>query len=173
MNYSHVVSTNFALRTFQSILLLLAFLSFAIGVSAQTSITTASDATTPKGLAAGAAAGSYSLSGFENVNLYNGNLNFRLPLVHVGGRGSAGYTMMLALNSKKWSVNHSQTETSESWSPTNISWADNDTGYGPGVLRGRQTGFDLKNTAGCSGLRVKFYDTTLTTLTFTGPDGTE
>ena len=85
--------------------------------AAQTTTTTASDTMTPLAISPGGPAGSYELSGFENVNLYNGNLSFHLPLVHIGGRGSAGYTMMLSLNTKGWTVRHSQTQTSESWFP--------------------------------------------------------
>ena len=70
------------------------------GASAQTSNT---DGATPAGLSPGAPAGSYSLSGFENVNLYNGNLNVSLPLLPVGGRGSAGYTITLLIE-QKWRV---------------------------------------------------------------------
>src|SRR5262245_1613217 len=43
----------------------------------------------------GAPAGSYPLSGFDNVNLFNGHMNFQLPLMQIGGRGRAGYTMTL------------------------------------------------------------------------------
>lgn len=59
---------------------------------------------TPSGLKPGAPAGSYSLSGFESVNAYNGNLNFNLPLVSVGGRGSAGTSVSLQLQNK-WKIN--------------------------------------------------------------------
>lgn len=59
---------------------------------------------TPPGLAPGAPAGSYSLSGFENVNLFNGNLNFNLPLLKVGGRGRVGTSINLAVNSVKWDM---------------------------------------------------------------------
>jgi hypothetical protein len=107
----------------------------------------------------------------ENINIYNGNLNFRLPLVHVGGRGSAGYTMMLALNSKKWSVKHTQNGTSETWAPTTFNWSHIEAGYGLGRMQGRHTGFDRHNTT-CPG-STPLYETTLTTLTFIGPDGTE
>jgi RHS repeat-associated protein len=55
--------------------------------------------------AAGAPAGSYSLSGFDNVNLYNGNLNFSLPLLKVGGRGEAQLPINLNINSMRWQVN--------------------------------------------------------------------
>src|SRR6266851_5790441 len=41
---------------------------------------------TPLAMTPGAPAGSYALSGFDNVNLYNGNLNFSLPLLKIGGR---------------------------------------------------------------------------------------
>lgn len=47
------------------------------GVAAQT--TSATDGTTPSGIAPGSPSGSYALSGFDNINLYNGNLNFALP----------------------------------------------------------------------------------------------
>src|SRR5262245_52576969 len=63
---------------------------------------------TPPGLAPGAPAGSYALSDLDNINLYNGNLNFRLPLLKMGGRGGAGYTMMLLIE-RHWSVNNIDT----------------------------------------------------------------
>jgi RHS repeat-associated protein len=171
MNYPHTFPLNFAPFTLRTILLLIAGLSISVVVAAQTRSTTASDSTTPAGLAAGASAGSYALSGLENINIYNGNLNFHLPLVHVGGRGSAGYTMMLALNSKKWSVKHTQNSTSETWTPTTFSWSHIEAGYGAGRMQGRHTGFDRHSTT-CPG-SVPLYETTLTTLTFIGPDGTE
>ena len=66
--------------------LLLSMLTATLTV-AQEQVT---DGTTPLGLSPGAPAGSYALSDFDNVNLFNGNLNFALPLVKVGGRGGAG-----------------------------------------------------------------------------------
>jgi RHS repeat-associated protein len=59
---------------------------------------------TPPGLAPGSPVGSYSLSGFENVNLFNGNLNFNLPLLKIGGRGRVGASINLAVNSVKWDM---------------------------------------------------------------------
>src|SRR5690348_2864883 len=38
----------------------------------------------------------------ETVNLANGNLSVHIPLVTVGGRGAASYTVALAYNSKLW-----------------------------------------------------------------------
>ncbi len=52
--------------------------------------------TTPSGLTTGAPAGSYSLTDFENVNLFSGNLNFSLPLLKINGRGSTGTSINLS-----------------------------------------------------------------------------
>src|SRR5258708_2039997 len=62
-----------------------------------------SDGTTPVGLTAGGPGGSYALSGFDNINVFNGNLNLHLPMVHVGGRGDAQYTMVLPIETH-WRV---------------------------------------------------------------------
>ncbi|MCI0662838.1 MAG: hypothetical protein L0220_17355, partial [Acidobacteria bacterium] len=61
------------------------------------------DGQTPSGLAPGSPAGSYALSGFDTINLYNGKLNFRLPLITIGGRGSAGFTKYLTIE-KNWDL---------------------------------------------------------------------
>lgn len=51
---------------------------FASEGLAQTTTMTTSNGMTPSGLTTGAPNGSYALSGFDNINLFNGNLNFRL-----------------------------------------------------------------------------------------------
>lgn len=78
----------------------LIFLSSALfSVGAQKS------AIAPANVAAGAPAGSYSLSGFESVNLYSGNLNFNLPLVQTGGRGGARIPFSLVVNNaSRWGL---------------------------------------------------------------------
>src|SRR5713226_2537132 len=47
---------------------------------------TNTDGATPTGTTPGTPEGSYELSGFDNINPYNGNLNFHLPLVQLSGR---------------------------------------------------------------------------------------
>lgn len=47
--------------------------------------------------------GNYSGGNFDNVNVFNGNLNFNLPLLQIGGRGQASYTPSLAIFGK-WYV---------------------------------------------------------------------
>jgi RHS repeat-associated protein len=59
---------------------------------------------TPLALAPGSPEGSYALSGFESVNLYNGNLSVSFPALKVGGRGTAGYELQIPIE-QKWMVN--------------------------------------------------------------------
>lgn len=49
---------------------------------------------TPPALAPGTPAGSYILSGFDTINYGNLSVNFRFPLVKIGGRGTASAVMM-------------------------------------------------------------------------------
>jgi RHS repeat-associated protein len=57
----------------------------------------------PPNNAAGRPAGSHQLSGFDNVNLFNRNLNFSLPLVQIGGRG-VQVPVTLSIDSTKWKL---------------------------------------------------------------------
>ncbi len=140
-------------------------LLFITSVSAQT-FTSVTDGSTPSALTSGAPAGAYPVSGFENINLYNGNLNVAFPLVHVGGRGGAEHTLMLSIE-QHWRIrkpkpapNCELTGTCDlrfawpSW------WSSLFSNYGPGVLQGRKPGVQ------CGAL-------SLTRLTFTAPGGTE
>ena len=145
---------------------------------AQTTTSSATDMKTPAGLTPGAPAGSYALSGFDSVNPYNGNLNFRLPLVSVGGRGAAGHTIMLALNSKRWRIRYSSTtvqgeEVFRTWTPTTSHWNGPEVGYGAGVLVGRQVGVHQLNHPITCPTTQRVYKFTITRLVFTTPDGTE
>ncbi|MGH9907608.1 MAG: RHS repeat domain-containing protein [Pyrinomonadaceae bacterium] len=132
----------------------------------------ATDGSTPSGLTRGAPAGSYALSGFDNVNLFNGNINFRVPLLSIGGRGGARGGMMLKVDSKKWRVEHYNEEFYQADIPNPDWWTAVEVGYGPGVLLGRKSGVQTRNCSDQYGswqvLRYSF-----TTLTFTAPDGTE
>lgn len=131
-------------------------LAMAFGVCGQSAI----DASTPAGQAPGAPAGSFALSGFDNVNLFNGKLNFSLPLMRIGGRGEVGYNVSLTVE-QHWV---SESMDGFTWVP-GFSWWTPSAGYGPGVLQGRQT------SAGCPDT-FSYTDGT-TRLTFTMPDNTE
>jgi hypothetical protein len=134
---------------------LVTLLLIHLPASGQTITTTTSvtDGRTPSALQAGSPAGSYPLSGFDNVNLYNGNLNFRLPLLQVGGRGSAGVTVTLALNLKSWHIKHTHKEfpdesTLESYVPTQTGWMPY-SDYGAGRLTGRHYGLQTSSNLTC------------------------
>src|ERR1044072_5047795 len=131
------------------------------------------DGTTPLGLSPGAPAGSYPLSDFDNINLFNGSLNFSLPLVKVGGRGSAGYPITLRID-QKWLVDKELDGTP----PVNHYYAQpgwwTDFGWAPvysmGRMEMRQGGTrNFVIASGCGYVNQQ----TLTRLTFTAPDGTE
>ena len=157
---------------------LLALVIFVETATAQSSTTThPTDGSTPLGMAPGAPAGSYPLSGFDNVNLYSGNLSFSLPLMQVGGRGEAGYTMRLAID-QRWEIRH-DTDISNC-SPGGCSfthryyampmlWEPIRPSYGPGVMIGRQSGRTILN---CGSGYTRF-TTTITRFTFMASDGTE
>jgi hypothetical protein len=141
--------------------------------SAQTPTTARdTDGTTPLALSPGSPAGSYSLSGFESVNLYDGGLSFALPLYRVGGRGAAGYTVMLPFE-QKWTVERRRDQFSGDFSyfPTREWWSSNGaTAPALGGLKARHAGSDSLN---CPAAGTTVYTKTLTRVTFTAPDGTE
>jgi RHS repeat-associated protein len=159
--------------------------SFALMLStvsaAQTTSTStsATDGSTPVALTPGAPAGAYALSGFDNINPYNGNLNFALPLLHISGRGDAQYTMMLRIETH-WRVVHTTQTTCLSghcdppqhFYHADYSWWNPlDPGYGPGILVGRAVGDSPTSGSGC--VNNAYNTRTLTRLTFTAADGTE
>jgi RHS repeat-associated protein len=135
--------------------------------------TSTTDGTTPTVLTAGAPDGSYALSGFDNINIFNGNLNFSLPLIQVIGRGDAQYTMMLPIESH-WRVIDRSNDIQEIWLPTDFTWYLDKPGYGPGVFLGRSA---ATNSSGSGTPCVPFSPTgtynSLTRFTFIAPDGTE
>jgi len=137
-----------------------------------TTTTSVTDGRTPAALQPGSPVGIYPLSGIDNVNLFNGNLNFHLPLLPVGGRGSDQMTINLALNLKSWHIKHTHkvmpdgTEI-DSYVPIQTGWtpyAD----YGAGRLDGRNYGLQTSNNFSC-----RWYSKTLSRITFSTSGGTE
>ena len=134
----------------------------AIGARAQ-SVT---DGATPSGVAPGSPSGSYALSGFENVNLFNGNLDVHVPLLTIGGRGEAVAAVAVPVNPEPWIMKG--TGAWHDW------WTTLKPGYGPGVLQGRRVGVKFEGVGqSCSQDGLYHYQWTRTTLTFTASDGTE
>jgi hypothetical protein len=135
------------------------------------------DGGTPLSLQAGSPAGAYSLGGFDTINLYNGALNFSLPLLNIGGRGGASHTMMLHLQ-RQWMVEKYVDSQDNIWNyPVDGREEQILPGYGPGTMAIRRRGDGVipcewhnPNTEYDPDDR---YTSTLTTLSFTLPDGTE
>jgi YD repeat-containing protein len=155
--------------TLIKVLLLTCLLSFAIAAQS----TSATDGSTPLGLQPGTPAGSYALSGFDNVNLYNGNLSFQLSLLGVAGRGGAQAPVMLPIEGK-WRVTDLAIPqfgggVIHRFLPIQSWWEINERKYSAGSVAGRQMGFD---TMTCPD-NTNIFVLTLTRLTFTAPDGTE
>lgn len=162
-------------------LLLAAFSPAGAQMSFSTSLTQNS---TPLAMQPGSPAGSYALSGFDTVNPYNSKLNFALPLLRIGGRGSAGYTVMLTLP-RQWQITHvrqlqgcgqggcNPSQTIHSYYPTDSTWSASG-GVGPGSMNGRRAGSGYRRVTNETGGTIcEYNDTTLTRLTFTAPDGSE
>lgn len=114
-------------------------MTFAATTSPQSTraqTTKPTDGATPLALQAGAPAGSYSLSGFDNVNLYNGSLSFALPLLSIGGRGGASHTIMLPIE-RKWMVEKTVIGEYTWHIPIDQRPEEIKPGYGPGVMAWR------------------------------------
>jgi RHS repeat-associated protein len=151
--------------------ILLVTFVFSLVSAAQT--TSATDGSTPLGLQPGAPAGSYALSGFDNVNLYNGNLSFQLSLLGVSGRGGAQMPVMLPITGK-WRIADVAIPqigggVTHRYLPLQSWWENNERKYSPGSMAGRQAGLDEIECP--DGTEVFAYS--ITRLTFTAPDGTE
>lgn len=148
-----------------SLLLLLVF-----GVSAQS---TSTDGTTPTGMAPGSPSGSYTLSGFESINYFNGSLNFSMPLMSVNGRGGAAASVMLNLE-QHWRMEDVSDGNSNFSYAVPQWWNPDIPTFNPGTMTARHVGNGTQscypycaNDTGCT------FGGTLTRLTFTAPDGTE
>lgn len=63
-------------------------------------VITSSAQVTSSGVEGGRPAGSHSIDDFANVNLFNGNLNLSMPIARVGGRGGAGVTIPLTIETR-------------------------------------------------------------------------
>jgi len=149
-----------------------AIIAFLLAIFITANAQSVTDGSTPLALSPGAPAGSYALSDFDNVNLYNGNLDFTLPLVKIAGRGSAGY-MVAARIEQKWIVDKEFRGTQGNLYTPNPNWWSFE-GFEPiytlGTLSARQGG-SVSFHAVSGGCYV--HNQTLTRLTFTTPDGTE
>jgi RHS repeat-associated protein len=132
------------------------------------------DSHTPTALSPGKPAGSYLLSGFETVNLYNGALNFSLPVYQFDGRGETDYSVNLNIK-RTWQFRSYTfwTGPGTNSNPTYWYYAHSNfwdgirNDYHPAILQGRPS----RDRSPIGSPDGSCY--TLTKLTFTKADGTE
>ncbi len=162
-------------------LLPIGLLVAAVPVLGDTTTSSSLGFSEPELLKVGRPAGSYALSGFDTVNLFNGNLSIHLPLLAVHGRGTAGYTMTLPIY-QRWRIDRTtETTPTGTWEwhyaiPDNENYqfgtADRPA-YGAGSMRARAIGLandgefqDCRNVG-----RIPSAQKSQVRLTFTGSDG--
>ena len=136
------------------------------------------------GLAPGAPAGSYALSGFESVNPFSGKVNFSLPLLKIGGRGNAGYGVNLTIQ-RNWSITHNIDDPNRYIEPSELynikhtyTPTDEDTDLSYGYTSNLSAGFMKGRSVGSNSVYYQCgnqacYDRVLTRLSFVQPDGSE
>lgn len=125
------------------------------------SVQAAGSASTLPGQEPGTPVGAFQISGLDTVNLFNGHLNFRLPLLEIGGRGQAAFSLGLPID-HRWLLLPTSPDTPDTFIPAFISF----TSLTPGFMRARHL------SDGCE-YGVFFETDTQTILTFTTPNGTE
>ena len=133
------------------------------------------DGFTPAEIAPGSPFGSFPLSGFESVSYYSGKLSVAVPLLPVGGRGEAGYTMTLGEVTPQWIVDQEACldhDPNPCQTPVRSGWSGKSPGFSPGVLVGRQTTHVLVGP-NCSSGSSDVTQQSITRLTFIMPDRSE
>jgi RHS repeat-associated protein len=94
------------------------------------------DSSTPAGLALGMSGSNGN--DFGTINPFNGALNYNLPILHVGGRGSAGYTISLPVGTR-WVMQHSPGGQGEMYNTAgSVEGTPIESRYMPGILYGRK-----------------------------------
>src|SRR5579875_1895374 len=172
----------------------IAWLMAAAGIGAawlaqaQSTTTSITDASTPAAVAAGIPSSSYALSNIDTVDPYTGSVNIHIPLYQVGGRGEAGYTIMLLLEQKWQTVTHTQATTTQNYSVYPQPGAVNNAmsyylptvvEYTPGLVFSRLSTDASAGTIACTATGAAgngytyFYGELLTRLTFLDGTGTE
>jgi RHS repeat-associated protein len=127
---------------------------------------------TPLGQKPGSPLGSYSLSDIDTVNLFNGHVSIKIPLLNVSGRGDAKSGAFFTSNSPaQW---HVRQDVDSSGFP--LYYAEPATSYSrDGISLGKVTVYGIQSGGGsvlCNGTPLLYYST-LTRLYFVEPDGTE
>ncbi len=162
-------TTNLSNRTLgsRSVGTLLGILLLLFAVRVDTKAQGSTDGATPLGLSPGSPTGSYLLSDFDVVSMYNGGLNFRLPLYQIAGRGGAAYPITLHVQ-KKWTVYKYFEPGVGYFYYADAGWWSEE-GIGLKIFEAGKVNIRSSHREQPAGFPVE----TLTRITFTAPDGTE
>jgi hypothetical protein len=150
------------------LLSLIGLLVTSTGTAYSQTITSPTDTQTPLALTPGAPAGT-RIEDLASINLFNGNLNFALPLAAAQGRGGMQVPLVLTIE-RHWLV-QTRCDTSITGQTvcnrfvSSMWWGDEQVGYGPGILRFR-AGATYQAPNGC-------YPGGPANFTFTDGTGTE
>ncbi len=136
------------------------------------------DTSTPLAEAKGAhPLSSFGGSDFDRVNLFNGNLSMTFPLASLDGRAGLGVQVVLSYNSKFWrtvKLGDGDPGTLDTQLPITQDWDSTEASLAPGwrinagSMTARHWGWGTLSTDPCQA-----YPTTMTTISFIAPDGTE
>ena len=136
--------------------------------------TTNTDGYTPTAVKPGIQAASDGANGIGGVSLYTGGASISIPLLDVGGRGHAGYTIVLPLQ-RLWRIETLQSNSDTDYAalppdgPNTVLWAKVPL-FSPGALFQRTAPGAVQV---CSSCGFNFYTTTVSRLTFVAGDGSE
>src|SRR5262245_43335569 len=175
MAYTTCPHSNLALNLLFSLLMLF------LPISVEAQIRSTTDGLTPPGMAPGAPAGSYPLSDFENINLYNGQMSFILPVARKGS-GVANISLPIRITPPPWSVKyqlidyptpHPIGQAYQHVYSAELSWW-NETASRAILPGGRMIGrYVTEDPQDCYGDGALYFMRTNMRFTFIAPDGTE
>ena len=164
------------LESIRCLALSLALLS---GLYAQTITQNIVDGLTPPAIAPGAPIGVQQITELETINLYNGQLSTAIPLLTVGGRGEASYTMYARVTQDPYTVTTTPGPCSGNCPPggpttTHVATAFNTlsqyrSNYSPGVVYVKHSGRNGTQPCGTETAHV----TSFSYVVFERPDGSE
>ncbi len=135
------------------------------------------DGLTQTAVAPGTPESSYALGNVDNINYFSGNLNVTIPLYRVGGRGKAGFDIVLPIE-RMWRIENHSSDSSVSYAITSYGMPING-GPGSGFSRymaGGMTGrpaADQQFGDRCPDGTYHLLGQSLTSFNFTEPNGTQ
>ena len=145
-------------------------------------ILSVTDGQVPPALAAGGPSTQWAINEMESISPLTGTVGFSVPLLKVGGRGEAGYTIYQRIFQPPWRIEMS--DASITWcggsnecrmwtnAPTNNSWNPEDAGFTPGTVIVRYAGGNPQACPQDTSSTV-LYQESFVHVVFTSGDGAE